>query len=588
MNAARVFAALAVSLGLVSSACSRAPEAPPTSDAGAGGHGGGGGGAAPDAGAPDPSDAIFDPGHVLDVAIELAPADWDALRAQGRSVSDELGEGCQDGPKPSPFTQFPATVTVDGTTLSMSAVRKKGFFGSASRSKPSLKLSFDAFVPGRELSGVEGLTLNNSKQDPSFVKTCLSLQLFRRAGVPASRCNFATVRVNGSPLGVYVNIEPVKKRMLARHFADASGNLYEGQLSDLRPGFSATYEKKTNEDSPDRSDLEAVTAALEKGDGELEGALGAVVDLEAFTRFWAMEALLATWDGYSNNLNNHFLYHDPISKKMVFLPWGPDMSFSEDDPFNSNKRPQAVSAKGVIAERLYGIPGARQAYVSAMTGLLESVWKEPEIGAEIDRIEALLAPHLGSGAPAAHSAAGEVRDFVAARRSTILGELSPSPPEWPYPPPSSACLATVGTVSGSFSTTFGTLGAPNPFVTGAGVFELSLSGGATMMATQVGAAAGYEAGAKGRRQVVVVGNFPDGKLRALVFQIDPEVFAAGKEAPYDWQSIFALAFDIPAPGTSALIGLFGDGTLHFDEASTSAGAVVSGSFTGTLLANPFH
>ncbi|MFO0759890.1 MAG: CotH kinase family protein [Byssovorax sp.] len=581
---------LFVVLALGALACSSEPSTPP--DAGAGGHGGAGtgghGGEPPDASMPDPTDAVFDPTHVLAIEIDLAPADWETLRFQGRSLIDELGEGCQDGPKPSPFTKFSATVTVDGTKLPMSTVRKKGFFGSASLSRPSLKVDFDDDVPGREYSGVEGLTLNNSKQDPSLVKTCLALQLFRKAGVPASRCNFATVKVNGAPMGVYVNVEPVKKSFLAGHFADATGNLYEGQLSDLRPGFSATYQKKTNEGDPDRSDLDAVSAALSASDGELEATLGKVLDLDAFTRFWAMESLLAAWDGYANNLNNHFIYHDPTSQKMMFIPWGPDMSFDEDDPFNPQDRPQSVSAKGGVAHRLYGAPAFQQKYVAEMKSLLDTVWKEDEILAEIDRIQALLAPHLGPGAAAAAKAAGGVRAFVKNRRATILGELSPKPPSWPYPPPAGLCLTTVATVSGTFSTTFGTLEDPNPFMTGTGTFDFTKTGEATLDATTVGAAAGDMAGEKGRKQVNVVGQFPDGKFRALVFQIDPEVFAPGKDALYDWQSIFALGVDIPAPGKSKLSGLFGGGTFHFDQASTASGGKVSGSFSATILANPFQ
>ncbi len=583
---------LALALGVASPACSQAPAVAPAPDGGAGGQGSGGaggnGGSQPDASAPDPSDALFDPAHVLDVVIDLAPADWDALRFQGRSVADELGEGCQDGDKPNPFTQFPATVTIDGVKLEMSAVRKKGFFGSASLSKPSLKISFDEYLPGREHAGAEGLTLNNSQQDPSFAKTCLALDLFRKAGLPASRCNHATVTVNGAKLGVYVNVEPVKKRMLAHFFTDTTGNLYEGQLSDLRPGFSATYEKKTNADSPDRGDLDAITAALSANDAELVGALGEVVDLGKFTRFWAMEALLAAWDGYTGNLNNHFIYNDPTSKKMVFFPWGPDMSFSKDDPFNPSNRPQSVSAKGVLAERLYALPSSKQAYVAEMGKLLDEVWKEAEILGEIDRVQALLAPYPGAGTLAADATTSAVRAFVEGRRATILAEIVPSAPTWPYPPPSSGCLAEVGIVSGTFSTTFDTLANPNPFATGTGVFHLTLTGGAPMTATEVGAAAGYESGKKGRRQINVLGKFPDGSLRAVVFQIDPEVFAPGKEAPYDWQSIFALALDIPAPGKTKLMGLFGDGKLHLDEASTVIGAKVSGSFTGSLLVNPFN
>ena len=388
-----MLSAMAFALALGASACGSDPTQPSSGTPGSsssGGPSGDGGGPSGDGGGPnqpdpDPSDAMFDPDHVIEVGITMAPEDWDTLRRQSRDVSALFGEGCMDGPKESPYTQFPATVTVDGTTLEMSAVRKKGFLGSASLSKPSLKVSFDEYVDGREHAGLEGLTLNNGRQDPSLIKTCLAFKVFRDAGLPASRCNFAHVTVNGEDLGIYAHVEPVGKRLLERHFTDASGDLYEGQISDFRDGWTATYEKKTNEDDPDRSELDAVAAALLASDAELDATLGAVLDLGAFRRYWATEALIAAWDGYASNTNNHLVYFDPASGKMSFLPWGPDMSFDAVDPLGPPGRPQSVSARAAIASRLYQTPELRAAYAEAMKDLLETAWKEDALLLAIER-----------------------------------------------------------------------------------------------------------------------------------------------------------------------------------------------------------
>lgn len=581
---------MALSLLMGASACSDPSRTPPSGidNPGAGGGGGdGAGGANPDAGGPDLSDAIFNPEHVLDVVIDMAPADWEVLRHQARSVSATIGEGCQGGPAPNPYTYFPATVTVDGEKLEMSAVRKKGFFGSASISKPSLKVSFDEYVPEREYSGVEGLTLNNSRQDPSLVKTCLAFKAMRDAGIPASRCSYARVTLNGVYMGVYVNVEPVSKRLLARHFTDNTGNLYEGQLSDFRPGFMATYDKKTNEGDPDRSDLDAVAAALNASDAELEATLGEVLDIDAFMKYWAMEALIAAWDGYASNLNNHFVYHDPSSGKMSFIPWGPDMSFDKGDPLNAGNRPQSVSAKGAISRRLYETPAFKQRYVDTMLGLLDKSWIETDLLKEIDRVKTLLAPHLGASAPLAAAAADQISSFVTGRRATIISEIKPTPPVWPFPVAPGACAATIGKVSGTFSTTWGTKGQGNIFASGTGTMTLELPLGSPQTAVAVGGSAGYEDIPEGRRQVVALGSFPDGKVRGVLFNIDPEAFADGKDAIFDWQTVFAVGLDIPMGGQAQILGFFGDGTLHLDKASTKDGAPVTGTFTSTLLGGLF-
>ena len=215
--------------------------------------------------APD-SAAYFDLDRVLDIEIEIAPEDWNTLRYQTRTFEDVMAEIEEYGlsrPFANIYTWFSGTVTVDGETYSNVGVRKKGFLGSQSDTKPALKLRFDKYVDDQSLGRViERMTLNNSIQDASMVNTCLTYQIFAAAGPPSPRCNFATVTVNGKNLGLYVHVEEIKKPFPARHFDSAEGNLYEGTVSDFTPDFRGTLEKKTNEDADDWSDIDAVVAAL--------------------------------------------------------------------------------------------------------------------------------------------------------------------------------------------------------------------------------------------------------------------------------------------------------------------------------------
>ena len=122
--------------------------------------------AAIDAG-PDLTPALFAPDHIVDVAITIAPADWDVLRNQTRSITEMIEGDCLAQPFPSPFTKFAATVTIDGTRLDQVGIKKKGLLGSLNTEKPSLKLDFDEYVAGQRYLGLEKLTLNNANQDPA-------------------------------------------------------------------------------------------------------------------------------------------------------------------------------------------------------------------------------------------------------------------------------------------------------------------------------------------------------------------------------------------------------------------------------------
>jgi spore coat protein CotH len=203
--------------------------------------------------------------------------------------------------------------------------------------------------------------------------------LFTEAGIVAPRCNHARVTVNGVDLGIYSNIEPIKKPFLARHFSDEDGNLYEGNArADFTVELSENYERKTNEFDPEgqpasRDDLEAVIQALEAPDATLYEALDQVIEMDSFMTFWAMEVLTGHWDGCTGNRNNHYIYADPSSGKFHFMPWGTDGAFSRDHVFLP-QTPPSVFAWSVIAHRLYAYPPTRDLYRQRLQQLLDALW----------------------------------------------------------------------------------------------------------------------------------------------------------------------------------------------------------------------
>jgi hypothetical protein len=369
---------------------------------------------------------LFEPDHILEISVDLAPADWDALRMQTRTEEDLLGRpDCLGSPFPNPFTYFPATVTVDGEVLEDVAVRKKGFIGSLSTDKPSLKISMEEYEAGRRFHGLERITLNNSIQDPSFVGQCIAYELFERARLAAPRCNFAHVAVNGQPLGTYVHVESVEDELLDHHFLSSDGNLYEGTLSDFLPAWSGTFEKENNEEEDDWSDIEAVTTAAAAPEGELLAALDQVIDTDEFFRFWALESLIRHWDGYAGNINNFWLYHS--GGRLHFLPWGADQVLLDRNPVQGDDAPTSVYATGILAYRLYRLPEGRMRYLAAMRALLDEVWDAAWISGEIDRMAALIGP--GVTGQEFGPAVMERRMFVLNRAEAVRADLGA---DWPY------------------------------------------------------------------------------------------------------------------------------------------------------------
>jgi len=546
-------------------------------------------GGVPDLGQPDagdPSAALFDPEHLVEVEIEMAEADWDELRVQTRSFFDILSSDCLAEPFPSPFTFFPAAVTVDGTEIEEVAVRKKGFLGSLDDVRPSLKIKFDEYVPDQEFLGLTRLTLNNARQDPSFARQCLAYKIFAEAGVPSSRCNFARVTVNGEELGLYVHIESVDKRFLARHHDDPEGNLYEGTLSDFRDGWTGTFEKKTNEMDPDRSDLDLLVTAGEASDADLVDSLEAEMDLDQFLTFWATEVMVSHWDGYAQNNNNFFVYRDPTTDRFTFMPWGVDGAFQEQ----AAPPPPPVFAQGHLARRLYLNSTTQDDYLERLRFLVDDLWDEGRLIDALDQMESVIEEVTSDAAMPLDA----LRQFVLDRGTFITEQLDLGPPPFTDPPRAPPCLEVIGTITGTFATTWDTIVVMNPFGTGSGTLDFTVFG-VTPTIGAVGANSGLdpnpEPGAEANALVqvpgLIIGGPFDGLVGVALMAIQQGAFAPGT-LPFDSTAAYGvLALFNPTDGSFTPIALFGAGSVVFDQASMVPTEAVEGSFSADLVAWPF-
>ena len=86
---------------------------------------------------------LFAADRVLDVQITIAKRDWNSLRMQSRSFEKALSAARKEGEFDKPYTYFDADVVIDGVQLEGVGVRKKGFLGSQSGTRPSLKIKLN-------------------------------------------------------------------------------------------------------------------------------------------------------------------------------------------------------------------------------------------------------------------------------------------------------------------------------------------------------------------------------------------------------------------------------------------------------------
>lgn len=389
-------------------------------------------GAAPEAG------ASFDPDHMLCVQVRMKDADLDKMRFENRFgdptnaigaalswIMGDCGEDLPDG-----YQWYSADVAIDGAELAAVGIRKKGFLGSLSSFKPSIKLKTDRHVPGQKLGDTERLTLNNGSQDKTRMATCLTYRTFALAGHPAPRCNLANVTLNGLPRGAYTHVEALKKPFLKRAFGNDSGSLYEGTIADFiagsalsfSPGHLGRWEAKTDATDPSGEPIRRVYEALQVPDEALLASLEPVLNVPRFYTFWALEALVNHTDSYSGMRNNFYVYFDPDDGgRATFVPWGPDNTFNDSDGKGAGAGLQGFT-HGELTRRLSRIPAGALAFERELQRLLDEVWDEQVLLADLERFGAQVRTAQEDGGHAA--ALATTRDWIAGRRAVVQSWLA--------------------------------------------------------------------------------------------------------------------------------------------------------------------
>jgi spore coat protein CotH len=371
------------------------------------------------------ADSLFDPGHLLQVEVTMDPDDWQALRISHRETGENFAQIVEK-----PYEYYPATVSIDGENVGTVGIRKKGFFGSAVSTRPSLKLKMDYLEDDKMFAGQDRLTFNNNNQDPTRAQSFIVYQFMNEAGVNSPRSNLAHIVVNGEDLGVYTHVESVRKPFIKRLFGKSKGDLWEGYAGDFTESEYGRIVHKWGKDEAGES-LQKLYDLLRSPDPIPVASIEELLDLDAFITLWASEVLIGHWDGYAGNRNNFYIFRPKESGLAYFTPWGPDSAFSDPGPFISVPVPKSFKARGYLCERLWELPEVRERYRKEMQRLLDDVWNEKKMLAQLQQVRDMIKPYSTVTDADFEKAALPIREFIDSRRGEVQAELDAPPADWP-------------------------------------------------------------------------------------------------------------------------------------------------------------
>lgn len=271
------------------------------------------------------ADPLFDERVLHDISLFPNASDWALLK-------EHYLEN----------TYYPADFLWRDQMVRGVGIRSRGT-GSRSGVKPGLLVDFDRYRTGQRFLGLNTLVLRNNTQDPSNMHERLTMKLFARLSVPASRESYARLFVNGEYLGLYTIVEAVDEPFLKRTFGDDGGYLFdydypadaapyrfEDRGSDAAAYVPQPFKPQTHSSNPRPEFIVQLVEAINRsGDAVFRQMVEASLDVDRFLRHVAVEMFVGNNDGVLGDwgMNNFFLYRLDGQAQFHTIPWDQSNAF---------------------------------------------------------------------------------------------------------------------------------------------------------------------------------------------------------------------------------------------------------------------
>ncbi len=319
--------------------------------------------------------------------------------------------------------------------------------------KLSFKMDFDEFedeypqIDNQRFYGFKKFSLKNNYADASMMREKVASDIFRNAGVASSRTAFYTLYVDHGDgpeyFGLYTLVEEVDNTVIKTQFSDDNGNVYkpDGTGAAFAKGTfdESEFEKKTNEDEADWTDIKDLFAALHADTRTTDPAiwrseLEAVFDTETFLKYLAVNTTIQNWDTYGRMTHNYYLYNNPENNLLTWVPWDNNEAFQA----GKNGGAYALNFLGLSPSTwpligfLYTDPVYKAQYKVFLQEVIDGPFNENAMTSLYANYAALIEPYVTSersgftflnSAASFQSAVSALQNHAASRNSAVKSYL---------------------------------------------------------------------------------------------------------------------------------------------------------------------
>ncbi|AZG33561.1 MULTISPECIES: CotH kinase family protein [Shewanella] len=366
-------------------------------------------------------DEVFDDTQVKRFDIVVTEARWQSMLDDMTATYGEFGRTSSNGLTDTDENPIfvPAEVFYNGTEWYRVGIRFKGN-SSLQTSwqqgilKLAFKLDFDEYeddypqIKNQRFYGFKKLSLKNNFDDESMLREKVAADVFKDAGLAVSHTGFYTLYVDHGDgpeyFGLYTLVEEVDDSLIDTQFSSDDGNLYkpedDGAMFVEGSFNQEDFEKKTNEDDEDWSDIQALFTALHDDTATSDPAtwranLEAVFDVDVFLKYLAVNGIIQNWDTYGLMPHNYYLYNNPDTSKLTWIPW------DNNEALQNGKQSGALaldfsnlnSASWPLISILYTDDVYRDRYNQFLLAVISDAFETNKIQASYNTYSALISPY---------------------------------------------------------------------------------------------------------------------------------------------------------------------------------------------------
>ena len=337
------------------------------------------------------SQDLYSTDRVLKMEIEFYDANYKELLKQNKEDKIEI----------------PAKLIVeDELILDSVGVRYKGNSSyNILSDKKSFNISVDGYIEDQRVWGYKTLNLNNCFVDPTFMREVIASKVFSNY-IPTIKAGYAYLYVNGEEYGLYTNVEQLNKDFLGEWYSSKAGNQYKGDprgilgwKGDDPELYKEDYEKKTNEDEDDWTDLVELINVINNS-GDLENELPEVLNTDRALWYFALCNVFVNLDSYIFSGHNYYLYNDPAAGKFDMLPWDMNEAFGVFPPNLPMRKelypPVDDKAPKIppLLDNMLSVPSFAKKYYAHYRTVMKEYFTEEAVIEIIDELKPLIQDYV--------------------------------------------------------------------------------------------------------------------------------------------------------------------------------------------------